>query len=854
MIEAPKYSVVDLADCSRFVSDAKIIHEWDVDPQSEVVSFQSDANSFSSIKSLTDFFEAVLPEDRETVRQTIESMLRSAQLYHYECRVALVEGEVRWISVHARSQGIADKVDRLYGFTEDITERKRAEAVTFSQNQALKMALNGASLSEILTRLAYGAEEQAGECILASFWLLDADEIHLKLGAAPSFPVATVKSMGGLAAGPLSGSASSAAFFGAPFIATDIEHDHCWDELRHLFLPHGLISCWSMPLISSKGRLLGTMAFYRSIANEPNKSSLEVMSLLANTASVIMEQYRKANDKSKIEQRFRSLVDATNAIIWTTTPKVEVVSYLPGWGAFTGQTLEDMKGMGWVQAIHPDDAETLSTFISRMRTQPQPIKTEAQLRRVDGEYRQMVFHAVPIFDEEGVLYEWAGSFTDISDQKESEKRLHHLAMHDALTGLPNRAFLNDHLQKLLDFTPENQSVAVMLLDLDRFKQLNDSMGHAQGDMLLCEMAQRLKAALPSGDLIARLGGDEFVVVAHAKEGRASAQALAHQLIKKASLPIDVAGNRLISSVSIGVSLYPEDGRCKDILVQYADIAMYKAKGEGGNRYRVFSAEMSIETKNRMALEIALRGALERQELVLHYQPRVSLPDEKPLGVEALIRWVHPERGLISPLDFIPIAEETGLIDEIGLWVLTQACADMHLLSSRLALPLRLSVNMSPKQLLSPDLAQQVLQVLEQVGMSPHLLELELTEGAFIHDLEGSAHVMHQLKALGVQLAVDDFGTGHAGISYLRRFPLDVLKLDRTFVAAENIGQQGYVFIKAVTEMAHALGLYVVAEGVEDKETLDLLKRAMCDEAQGYLFARPLPLKELEHYFGMGRKA
>lgn len=836
----------------RFAWGSVDIHEWCLEAETEVVIFRSDAGPFSAIKSLSEFFEAVVPEDREAVRRIIKRMLTSAQPCHYECRIALPGGDIRWIAVTGRSVGSADAISRFYGFTQDITERRRAEAVTFSQNHALQLALDGALLVDILSQLAIGAEEQVGEGILASFLLFDDDGVHVRRGAAPSLPIAYQHSVVGLALGPKSGATSSAAFFGEPTIFTDISQDPRWDGLRHLVQPYGFLSCWSIPVLCVDGEVLGAMVLYGPTVREPNRQELEAMSSLVNTASLIIGRYREANEKNKVEQRFRSLVNATNAVVWTTTTKVEVVSHHPGWATFTGQTTEEMLGTGWMQAIHPDDAAILASALEKMRTAPLPVQAELRLRRADGQYREMIVHAVPIFDAKGSHYEWAGSYTDITERKEAEKRLHHLAMHDPLTGLPNRAFLNKHLPELLELAPDGQSVAVMMIDLDRFKQVNDSMGHGPGDVLLCNIAERFKTVLRSSDLVARLGGDEFVVVAHVKEGRASAEVLADKLVKEASLPMEVLGSRLISGASIGVTLYPEDGHVKDLLIQHADIAMYQAKREGGTRYRFFSAEMSVETKNRMALEIALRGALERQEFVLHYQPRISLADDRPLGVEALIRWIHPERGLVSPLDFIPIAEEIGLIDEIGLWALRCACADIHALNVRLGSALRLSVNLSPRQLTSPDLTRQVLQALEEAGMRPDLLELELTEGAFIHDLQASARAMHELKALGVQLAVDDFGTGHAGISYLRHFPFDVLKLDRTFVMPESMGSHGYGFIKAVTEMAHTLGLYVVAEGVEDSDTLAMLKQSMCDEAQGYLFARPLPLTELEQYFLLGK--
>lgn len=822
------------------------VHEWEIDIETGALRFISDPGIFDGIFSLTAFLEALHPEDRCWAECITESLLLKADRCYYECRLVDSIGDIRWISVSGCSQGEEGHIDRLYGVTQDITERKRAEAVAKGQRRALELAVTGAPLESILELLCRLSEEQASGSLQASIMLLDS-ETHLRLAAAPTLPAEYCKAIDGLVPGPGAGSCGAAAFLAESIVVTNIEQDERWAQFAHLALPHGLRACWSLPLLSPSGLVQGTMALYCRESRGPSEWELESVTLLANTASLIIERYRETHERSRAELRFRSLVSATNAIVWTTSRDVEVFTPLPEWGSYTGFSAEQMKGMGWLDAIHPEDRDVTEKLVSHMRKETKPLQAEVRLRRADGEFRDMDWHAVPIFDASGAVKEWAGSYTDITERNQSEQRLRHQATHDALTGLPNRMLLNEHMQKLLEFTMPSESIAVMLIDLDRFKHINDSMGHDSGDELLCLIAKRLQDAIPAGDLVARLGGDEFVVVAHAPNGKASAQTLAQTLVQTLASPVDVEGSLLYSAASIGVCLYPDNGQRKDVLLQNADIAMYRAKADGGNRYSFFSEEMSVAMKKRMALEIALRGALDRGELVLHYQPRFGLPDQKLRGVEALVRWNSPERGLVSPLDFIPIAEETGLINEIAIWVLRQACADIQNLNVSTGQSLRVSVNLSPNQLMDPNLVHQVKDALCQAGMQPDYLELELTEGAFIHDMDASTLAVRQLKGLGVLLAIDDFGTGHAGIEYLRQFPIDIVKLDRTFVTPISLEPHGFGFLKALSDMAHALGLHVVAEGVEDKATLDLLCKAQCDEAQGYLFAKPLPLPELVAY-------
>ncbi|MBK4735629.1 sensor domain-containing protein [Noviherbaspirillum pedocola] len=472
---------------------------------------------------------------------------------------------------------------------------------------------------------------------------------------------------------------------------------------------------------------------------------------------------------------------------------------------------------------------------------------EATILHRDGHEMHVLFNGSIRRDEHGLATSLTGFITDITERKGVELRLRELATHDTLTGLPNRTMLHERLAGLLDSAPRDASMAVLMIDLDRFKEVNDSFGHEAGDLLLREAARRLQSAVREGDMVARLGGDEFVVIAHCAMRRESARAVAQKLVATLAAPIDIAGVEVLVGASIGIAMYPEDGSAKQSLLQSADTAMYRAKAAGRNGYCFFDAEMTLAARTRMTLELSLRRALDRGEFELHYQPRMDLKTMSIVGMEALIRWNHPELGRVPPMQFIPLAEERGHIEAIGHWVLREACEQTRRLMGRVGRPLRLSVNLSARQLRCGDLVQQVRAVLAETRLPPSLLELELTESALIEDVERSAAMLRELKALGIQLAVDDFGTGYSALAYLRRFPLDVLKLDRSFVMQQESGVSSFEFVKAFVDMAHALKLSVVAEGVETGEVLQFLRNVACDEAQGYLLARPAPLAEFEGY-------
>lgn len=466
---------------------------------------------------------------------------------------------------------------------------------------------------------------------------------------------------------------------------------------------------------------------------------------------------------------------------------------------------------------------------------------ETQLDRKNGEHFPASVNVNRVDDPHSGLpshYVWI--LADITELKEAEARMRHIAQHDPLTGLPNRLAL---LMRLAQLLPEARRhgwrLAMMFIDLDRFKIINDTLGHQIGDELLREVARRLSSVVRETDFVARLGGDEFVVILPAIASPTDAALVAAKIINALASSIEADDHELHTSPSIGISLFPDDGPDGDTILKNADTAMYHAKAAGRNNYQFFAADMNKAATLRLDIERKLRQALSRQELSLCYQPQFDAHRNRPTGVEALIRWRHPVDGLIPPDQFIPVAEETGMIVEIGEWIMLNACREMKRWIDDGLAPLRIAVNVSARQLRRRDFCEAVAGVLADSGLAPELLELEITESSIMENPQEAIKILESLGRMGVSLAIDDFGTGYSSLAYLKLFPIDHLKIDRSFVRdiEHDLNDRAIAF--GTIALAHSLGLNVIAEGVESDDQLELLRSNGCDEVQGYLFSKPL---------------
>jgi diguanylate cyclase (GGDEF)-like protein len=431
---------------------------------------------------------------------------------------------------------------------------------------------------------------------------------------------------------------------------------------------------------------------------------------------------------------------------------------------------------------------------------------------------------------------WVATHEDVTEQRRMEERVRHLARHDALTDLPNRAYLREQMDKIGKRIRRNEKVAVLCLDLDHFKAVNDTLGHAVGDQVLIEVAARLRQISRGNDLAARLGGDEFALIIQFVEDSREAAAIAARVVKLMAEPMEVDGHRIHIGTSVGIALAPSDGQEVESLLKNADTALYRAKSDGRGNYHFFERSMDDSLQYRRMLEHGLRGALARHELRLMYQPLVDLKTNRICCFEALLRWDHPEHGTISPTKFIPVAEETGLISSIGKWVLDEACKA----AAKWPKDVRIAVNLSPAQFKQRGLFDYVISALDEAGLRAQRLELEVTESLLLAETDATLQTLHRLHELGVRISMDDFGTGYSSLSYLRSFPFDKIKIDRTFVAGLKPGDESAAIIRAVVGLGHSLGMSITAEGIETEAELEVVREQGCDEVQGFLFSPPLP--------------
>jgi diguanylate cyclase (GGDEF)-like protein len=438
---------------------------------------------------------------------------------------------------------------------------------------------------------------------------------------------------------------------------------------------------------------------------------------------------------------------------------------------------------------------------------------------------------------------WVATHEDITERTQAEEKIKHMARHDGLTGLPNRVAFQEEMEQALKRVRRGEVIAALCLDLDKFKDVNDTLGHLIGDKLLCAVAQRLKDLARETDTIARLGGDEFAVLQVGIDKPEAAGSCAQRIITALTQPYELDGHQVVVSTSIGIAIGPSDGSSTEQLMRNADIALYRAKSDGRATFRYFEAEMDKQIQARRALEIDLRQAVTRDEFEVYYQPQVDAETEEVTGCEALLRWKSPTRGMVPPSDFVPIAEEIGLIVQIGDWVLKQACTQ----AASWPAPLRVAVNLSPAQFRSRSVVQSVINALAISGLDASRLELEITESVLLHDNEATLATLHQLRSFGIKISMDDFGTGYSSLSYLRSFPFDKIKIDRSFI--KDISDKGdcAAIVKAVAGLGKGLGIATTAEGVETVEQLHHVRAEGCTEVQGYLFSAPKPAAALEEY-------
>ncbi len=550
------------------------------------------------------------------------------------------------------------------------------------------------------------------------------------------------------------------------------------------------------------------------------------------------------------ENRFRNLYQKTPVMLHSIDRTGRIFSVSDHWLEVLGYEREEVIG------------KKLSDFLSlqsrryaRETVLPEFFRAgfvkdiPYQMVKKTGEIIHVLVSATAERDRNGECGNSQTVIIDVTERRRAEKEIQKLAYYDTLTGLPNRILFQDRLrQALAQAHRERKQVGILFLDLDRFKAINDSLGHAAGDMLLKLVARRLQGCIRESDTVARLGGDEFVVVLSGIHNQDDLIASAQKILETLSRPVRLAEKELFSTASIGISMYPNDADNVDSLLKNADVAMYAAKEKGRNTYQFFSEEMNVQVVEKLGLETRLRLALKRDEFYLAYQPQLNLQTGKITGLEALLRWRHPDAGQVPPLAFIRVAEETGLILAIGEWVLRTACIQAKAWQDAGFPSVRLAVNISGRQFVQPDFIDMIDTILKQTGFDPNLLELELTESIVMENVPDTIMTLTDLKVRGVRLAIDDFGTGYSSLSYLKHFPFDRIKIAQEFVRDITVDPEDAAIVQAITGIAETLGLEVIAEGVEKKEQLDFLRLNRCAEMQGFYFARPMPAEAMTGLF------
>lgn len=729
----------------------------------------------------------------------------------------------------------------LVGVLADITDRKRADQRQQHHNRILKLLAEKAPLASVLDAMVRDVEA-IKPAMLCSISLLDADGKHLRHGAAPSLPDFYNAAMDGMLFGPGVGSCGTSAFTGQRVIVEDIASHPWWEPYRELARQAGIAACWSEPILSAQGQVLGTFAIYHRKASQPQPEDLLLIEDEARLAALAIE---KSQSDVRLQLAATVFSHAREGIMIVDAADL-IVDVNDMFSEITGFSREDALGHRPSELLNSD--RQADDFYAARRHALETTgywSGEIWNRRKNGEVFAEMLTISTVRDTEGHTQNYVALFTDITPMKDYQRQLEHIAHFDALTSLPNRVLLADRMQQALtQGLRRGRSVAVVYLDLDGFKAINDTYGHGRGDELLVALAHRMKGALRDGDTLARIGGDEFVAVLVDLEHVQDAEPVLERLLKAAAAPVLIEDAALQVSASIGVTVYPQDDSEVDQLLRHADQAMYVAKQAGKNRFHLFDVAQDAAVKTQRESLDHINRALQQQEFVLYYQPKVNMRTGAVIGAEALIRWQHPQRGLLAPAAFLPVVENHPVNDSIGEWVIDTALQQMARWKAA-GLDLAVSVNIGAHQLQQRDFAQRLTRLLQRYpSVLPQALELEILETSALEDLAQVYQAILNCQALGVRFALDDFGTGYSSLTHLRHLPAEVIKIDQSFVRDMLHDSNDLAIVRGVIGLADAFLREVIAEGVETTAHGLQLLALGCERAQGYGIARPMPAADM----------
>ena len=717
------------------------------------------------------------------------------------------------------------------------------EKILHLQQSILESVAHGADHQAVISKICQ-LEEQLLPNSVATVMLMDDAYEFLNVYSAPSVPPEGVMQLNGLRPGPGGGSCGNVIYRQEPQFVSNTFTDPRWQDLRQLAYNFNLCSCWSVPVYSGENKIIGTFALSSFEHRSPSLFHRKLLEIGSSIIGIVLER----NKSQESLRLFQKVYEGSEEGIMVTDTNKAILLVNNSFTRVTGYTIDELRGKT-PKFIASGKHDAL--FYSGMWESINVFgywRGEIWNRRKNGEIFPEWLGISAVKDQSGKTTHYVGIFTDISDKKNAEQQIEYLSSHDALTGLPNLMLFKDRIGNAIALaTRSNSKVALINLDLDNFKLLNESFGHTAGDELLSSAAALLKSCLRETDSICRRGGDEFIITLTNMADTEAITTVVDNILKKVSSPSHLSDRIVSLSCSIGIAVYPDDGNNFDALMKQAGKAMLKAKEDGRNTYRYFTEQLNTDSLEYLRIAHALREAIAHNQFELYYQPQIEIITGRVIGAEALIRWNHPSEGQIQPGRFISIAEQTGLIVEVGEWVLHEACRQA-MAWQKAGLPaITMAVNVSAVQFRRGDIEKLIQKELERSGLPPQHLELELTESVLLHNMDHMQSTLAKLKGLGIKLAIDDFGTGYSSLAYLKKFNIDRLKIDQSFVRDITTDPNDAAIIRAIVQMAHTLNLRAIAEGVEDEEMLKHLRDCLCDEVQGYHLARPMPAEKFAEY-------
>ncbi|CAL95678.1 EAL domain-containing protein [Azoarcus olearius] len=782
-----------------------------------------------------------------------------------------IDNQPQWFELSVARKADDGGPAHFIVLSRDITARRRAEAsvqrlsrlyATLSQcNQAI---VRCASQDDLLRQICHDAVV-FGE--MKMVWIGLLDERDGMVHPAAAYGDGT-EYLDGIriafdSASPFGrGPSGSALRLDKPVWCQDFANDPATSAWHERGARHGYRASAALPLHRG-GKVFGVLNLYAGECHAFDEAAQRLLVEMAMDIDFALDRFEQDAERARLaaaivdsEEKYRELTESINDVIWTVDPETRCFSYVsPAMRRLSGYAphelidapIERLLKPEYVAEMRERMALHLAEFHVGKRKSEDYSVEEVELGRRDGGTVWAEVVTTLGLNRRSGRVEFRAVARDISERRAAEAEIQRLAHYDQLTGLPNRSLVKDRFRYAASLTQRRRGqLAVMFFDLDHFKNINDTLGHDFGDRLLVEVARRLESVLRGGDTVCRLGGDEFVFLLPDTDAEGAAR-VAAKLLEAVAQPLVLDHQELTVTPSIGIAMYPDDGTDFDTLSRNADAAMYQAKREGRNGFRFFTEAMQARSTRTLLLANALRHALDRGQFSLHYQPQVSLADGRVVGAEALLRWTHPEFGPVSPGEFVPIAESNGLIAQIGEWVLREAVAQSRRWLDEGLPPLVMAVNLSAAQFRNPNLPELVSQVIEEAGLPPHQVELELTEAVAMDDPQSAVRVMDALFARGIRMSIDDFGTGYSSLGYLKRFKVGKLKIDQSFVRDIGDDPDDKAIVSAIIHLAGSLGMLTVAEGVETLDQLDFLRQQGCDTVQGYYFSRPLPAEAFVGY-------